>query len=489
MKPAFHRLTRRQFLLGTGGAALALPLLPSLLPRDAEAQAVATDASQRYFAHMTTWHGVFQDQFFGSLLEQAPTATMQFAGVTVRSAPLASTTQGDRTVISDCLRARSSALSPRILSLMNVINGLDFPKSPGHNRGGPLGYYGESATVDQVLAASKTFYPSTVLQPAIVRNPVSFYKSTSSGITQTPATAESNVKLFDRLFQTTTAPDQVVLVDRVKEHAGLVINDPQCSAQCRTRLTEYLDMLSELQAKLALTGGTSLPRPSIDTGALESATGFYGTPSSHVQCEQLWNDVVVAAFTAGISRVYACGPTTYTFGPLPEHAWHNDYAHGLDDPARKAGFSAAVQLQFEGALLDLANKLDQVTTADGKTLLDKSLLATGFELGSGGNPGHHHNRCIPVVSIGNANGFFRTGQSLDYRDLNSFSWSSNPHWYSGLLYNQWLGMVLRSMGIAPAEYAAGMAGDWGYPSIRDANGDHTDAIWNAAASDLPWLKA
>jgi hypothetical protein len=209
-------------------------------------------------------------------------------------------------------------------------------------------------------------------------------------------------------------------------------------------------------------------------------------PASQAQCEQLWNDIVVAAFAAGISRVYVAGPNTYTFGPEPEFAWHNDYAHALDDLTKRAGFNAAVQLQFEGAMLDIANKLDQVTTADGQTMFDKSLIASGFEMGSGGNPGHHHNRCIPIVSLGDAGGYFKTGQSLDYRDLTSFSWSSDPHWYSGLLYTQWMGMVLRAMGVSTSDYDTTA---YGYPNVRNANGDHTDAIWAAAGQNLPWLKA
>ena len=194
----------------------------------------------------------------------------------------------------------------------------------------------------------------------------------------------------------------------------------------------------------------------------------------------------MAAFAAGISRIYVCGPAGYTFGPEPEHSWHGSYAHGQDDPAMRAGFAAAAMRQFEGALVDIASKLDTVRTADGATLLDKALVAGGFELGSGGHPGHHHNRCIPIVSIGNAGGFFRTGQSLDYRDLNGFTWSSNPHWWGGLLYNQWLGMVVRSMGVSTADVDTTR---YGYPNVRADNNDHTDANWAVAGQDLPWLRA
>ena len=493
MKPAFNRLSRRQFLIGAGGTALALPLLPSLLPREARAATEAAASAERYFVHMTTWHGVFQSQFFGPLLDQAPTLTQSYGGIAVRGAALAAAakTANGRTVISDILQAKSSALSTRMLSRMNVINGLDFAVSVGHNRGGTLGGDASSATIDQVLGGSKSFYPSSALQPAIVRNLVSLSQSGTATVQTTP-TAESNVKLFDRLFKTTTGggtttTDQTVLVDRVKEHADLVMADASCSADCKTRLSNYLDLLSEVQGKLAQAPVTSaFQRPTSDTLSLEAAAGFYGQSASQAQCEQLWNDIVVAAFAAGISRVYVSGPNTYTFGPEPEFAWHNDYAHALDDATKRAGFNAAVQLQFEGGMLDIANKLDQITTADGKTLFDKALIASGFELGSGGNPGHHHNRCIPIVSLGDAGGYLKTGQSLDFRDLNSFNWSSDPHWYSGLLYTQWMGMVLRAMGVPTSDVNTTA---WGYPNVRGANGDHTDAIWAVAGQDLPWMKA
>ncbi|KQW01555.1 DUF1552 domain-containing protein [Rhizobacter sp. Root1221] len=495
MKPKFDPVSRRQFLVGAGGAALALPLLPSLLPRNAEAQTLAAASSERYFAHMTTWHGVMQDQFYGSLLGLTPGQTQNFAGIDVRNTPLPTAVTGGKVVLSEILQAQSSNLTPRMLSLMNVINGLDFATGVGHNRGGPLGGDAANPTIDQVLGASKTFYPSSPLQPVIVRNPVSL-SQTSSGVVQAQETAESNVKLFDRLFKTSTtpttpnAPAQTVLVDSVKEHAALVKADPRCSADCRTRLDEYLTMLSEVQGKVQQTVNSSFPRPTTDTSAVEAAAGFYGLPDNQVQCEKLWNDIVVAAFAAGISRVYVCGPTSYTFGPEPEHAWHNNYAHNIEaDPSKRAGYSAAVQRQFEGAQLDLARKMDAVKTADGNTLLDKGFVASGHELGSGGSPGHHHNRCIPIVTFGNAGGFFKTGQSLDYRDMNAFSWSKNEPipWRGGLIYNQFMGMVLRSMGLQPSDYSTNN-GAFGYPSVR-GNNDHTDAMWAAANQNLPWLKA
>jgi hypothetical protein len=420
-------------------------------------------------------------------------------GIEVRRLALPFTTEGDMTVLSSILRARTSLWTQRLRGLTTVINGLDLARGVGHNRGGTLGGSDTDPSIDQVLAAAKSFYPAPVAQPVIVRNPVSRSRSGGS-IVETGEVAESNVKLFDRLFKSTAGsggggstpevPESTVLVDRVKQHADLVLADPSCSADCRSRLNDYLDMLSEVEAKVQATPsapvGSSFARPTVDTLALERSPGFYGDPPTQVQCEKLWNDIVVAAFAAGISRIYVCGPATYTFGPEPEHSWHGSYAHSQDDPVARAGFGAAVQRQFEGAVLDMAAKLDQVRTADGATLLDKALVASSFELGSGGHPGHHHNRCIPVVSIGSAGGYFATGMGLDYRDLTGFTWSSNPHWWGGLLYNQWLGMVLRAMGVSQADFDSTR---YGYPATRADNADHTDATWAVAGQDLPWLRA
>ena len=47
MKPAYDRLRRRQFLIGGGGTLLALPLLPSLLPREVRAADESAASAER----------------------------------------------------------------------------------------------------------------------------------------------------------------------------------------------------------------------------------------------------------------------------------------------------------------------------------------------------------------------------------------------------------------------------------------------------------
>ena len=92
MKPAFNKLSRRQFLLGTGGLALPLPLLPSLFPGNAEAQ-VVQESSKRFFVQTTTYHAVFASQFFGPLLNVAPSERIATMVSSVLPRPMVSPCQ------------------------------------------------------------------------------------------------------------------------------------------------------------------------------------------------------------------------------------------------------------------------------------------------------------------------------------------------------------------------------------------------------------
>jgi hypothetical protein len=494
MKPAFNKATRRQFLLGTGGLALPLPLLPSLFPGDAQAQVVA-EGSKRFFVHTTTYHAVFASQFYGPLLAVAPTERIaNYAGFEIRKAPLKSTPQANGTFISPFLQTKTAPISAKILGLINVINGLDMTTAQGHNFAGALGGGGSTGapSIDQVMAASKKLFPGTQGAPAIVRHKVSLTRV--NGSTQaTTNTALTNVKLFDLLFGTNVASDQPLIVDAVRAHHNAVRTDPTISAECRALMDAHVELMFQAETNLrnSITPGAGGARPATDTGTIEKSAGFVNDPARQAQVERLWNDVVVAAFASGLSRVYVWGPDDeYTFSTIARGPWHDGIAHQLSNNAStQATYNGAGQLQFESGLIDMANKLDAVRTADGKTLLDKSLLAYGMEMGSAGIPGFHHGRGIPIVSIGNAGGFFNTGLSVDYRDLNSFAFSASDieHWYSGLTYNQWMAMVLRSMGMLPSEYSTNN-GAFGYPSVSVINSEHPQAQWNLAGTDLPFLR-
>jgi len=496
MKPAFNKLSRRQFLLGTGGLALPLPLLPSLFPGNAEAQ-VVQESAKRFFVQTTTYHAVFASQFYGPLLDVAPTERIaNYAGFEIRKAALKAAAQGNGTFISPILQTKKAPMSAKVLGLMNVINGLDMITFQGHNFGGVAGGSGSDASIDQVMAASKKLFPDTRGAPAIVRHKVSLTKVGNSASTQaTTNTALTNVKLFDLLFGTNVAGnDQPLIVDAVRTHLAAVRSDAALSAQCRTLMDAHVEMMFQAETNLRsqIGAGSGVARPTSDTGTITKEAGFVNTPARQAEVERLFNEIVVAAFASGLSRIYMWGPDDeYTFSPIARGPFHEGIAHQLGgrNASTQGTFNDAAQVQFEVGLVDMANRLDAVRTADGKTLLDKSLITWGWEMGSAGIPGFHHGRGIPVVSIGNAGGFFNTGLSVDYRNLASFAFSASDeeHWYSGLTYNQWMAMVLRSMGMLPSEYSTN-AGAFGYPSVKKVSGDYPEAMWALAGTDLPFLR-
>ena len=175
-------ISRRQVLRGAAGFALALPLLPSLLPRSATAGG-AGPGRRRFVAFATEHGGVWGANMFPG--DGALTDTQAYAGRTIRRGSLAAAAQGDDAVLSPVLRAPSSALTPALLSKINVIRGLDHTFYIGHHRGGHLGNYAENdgngtdgqvvqasprPTIDQVLAWSQHFYPdlSTILERSMI---------------------------------------------------------------------------------------------------------------------------------------------------------------------------------------------------------------------------------------------------------------------------------------------------------------------------------
>lgn len=65
---------------------------------------------------------------------------------------------------------------------------------------------------------------------------------------------------------------------------------------------------------------------------------------------------------------------------------------------------------------------------------------------------------IPLVTMGSAGGFFKTGQLIDFRRA-----TSDPRGH-GITYNQWLAIVLQSMGLARSEFERG--GQQGYGRMK-----------------------
>jgi len=524
MKYVFAQ-NRRQFLLGVGGASLALPILPSLLrvPK-AEAQALA---AQKYFAYMELPHGaVVQTEAFPA--DSMATEMKSYAGFTVRRGVLPSTATNGEVQLSGVLRAPSTLLTPGLLAKMNVIRGVDLTHYPGHGSGQSLGNFGDMAggsisdgdwarpTIDQIMAWAPSFYGNTtVTERAIVVGEISWANSNpaahTGAVQRVSQSAPNNVALFDKLFGSLTPtgsggappPPNTLLVDKVVANYQRLISSGKLSSVDQKRIDDHLQRVFELQKRLSRptqSFGMIPPRP----GMSSSSDGYDVDPAAQVAKINLWTDIAAAAFSVGASRIFTAN-LNETFSDYVGD-WH-DLAHS-SEAARTAKFVKANQNFFSGVFAEFARKLDAISMGDGTTLLDASLISWAHESGSVS----HNGTGLPLITFGSARGFLKTGQYLDLRNLNkqlpkaTVGTEDGPStaeasWH-GLAWHQWLGTALQAMGVPKTEYA-GLSGGSAYPDLhpgdlKDFSPDptarypgtetpYTDAVYAAAGEVLPWM--
>ena len=507
-------INRRQFLVGSGGAMLALPVLTSLLPATARAQ--ASRPRPRFIA-MASSHGcVSEENMYPS--SPQPDVLKLFSDHEVHRGNLALNVNSGRATLSRVLSAPSSKFTQQLASKMNVIRGLDVSWSLGHHTGGHLGNFARNdtnklsndwrPTIDQVMAYSKSFYPNETsfkqrsLHVGVDGNLAMSWGYSKpahggqgSGTIQSIPTSYSSKDLFDNIFvrqSATPRPSRVAVVDRVwasykSLHDGAFGDANRLSGSDRRRLEEHMDRIKELQQRVNVVAQSQCSLVKEPSRAVDEGSG--GVRDQVIlqdrtrEFYQTFNDVIVAAVMCGTSRIATIYPQGFT--PYAGD-WHQEIAHTAqaNDGAQDT-LAGENQHYFEQLFLDLISKLD-VEEADGKTFLDNSLVAGTQESG----PSTHDPIGLPVVTAGSAAGFLKTGNYVDYRRRNGAGWSS---FKTGLLYNQWLGTALQAMGIPREEFEKD--GERGYGAYhKESVYGNPDDLWpdrlrQQAGEVLPFLKA
>jgi hypothetical protein len=476
-------MKRRHFLQGVGGALMAIPFLPSL---EGIASAQMCGAVPRCFFAIGTEHGgIWGANMYPA--ESVLTGSQTYAGRTVRFGDLPSNPGSDGvTVLSPMCRARG--LTPGLVSKFNILRGLDIPYRISHHSGGYLGNFAgtvgqtlfgvdarahQTATIDQVIAWSSSFYGPEDLDAKMTQR--SFHvgngamswnfasPSTRSGRVGTQPSHSRNQGLFDFLFDPGSAYNGIdaFIIDRVKGNYDRLKRNPRLSRGDLMRLEQHVERMFEIERKLRVVQSLSTMnlRPIEDSDDQYRNPSFGSDPTRNQAYCGLMNDVIVAAFAAGVSRV-GTWHQSVKFADELINDWHGQVAHG--------GFGADVaqrwtlgwnQGTFEHVMVDLVAKMDQVTVFDGTTLLDNSLVMLVQEAGQL----THHTGVVsyPVVTAGSAGGYFRTGMYVDYSnkdvvfdDLQELSQGNAAiqRESPGLYYNQFLGSALQSMGLSPSEY-------------------------------------
>ena len=511
-----RRFGRRMFLSGAAGFTLAIPFLPSLLKNEAHA-APSGGKAKRFVAFATDHGGIWQPSMYPA--DAVLTASQSYAGHDIRRGSLPLDVSGGKAAISPVLSGSSDVLTSALAGKINLLRGLDVPFYLAHHRGGHLGNYSNNdangldgatvqgsprATIDQLMAWSSSFYPDlgSIKERFLVIGGQGMSASwsspsTHSGQIQNVDPENDSLALFNKIFvppPENTTPRPLIVDHVIEDYQRLRNGSRRLSAADKQRLDDHLDRLDELQRKLNVQvdcGNVEVPTHS-STDEWQSSS-YSIDPAAQKRFWQLMNDVIAAAFACDTSRIATLRIDDIFSSYVGD--WHQDVAHqaAMPDGVRQAVIETAHQLFFEDVFLDLASKLDAIQEEEG-TALDASLLQWTHECGCA----THDPIELPVITAGSAGGYFVTGQYADYRNMtkqaHTPSGDSAVTSHVGLIYNQWLGTVLQSMGLDPSEYEDGVNGGYGVLQISTETwwagyGKYGADETSVMGEVLPFLKA
>jgi len=405
----------RRTLLKAGGAALALPLLDSMIPAStAEAQTAAAPVP-RFFAGFVC-HGAAPGYwvpespgalpaelpFIWKPLEPFRAHTTILTGLHSTSAePPPGETGADHWVAAAFLCADK----PKKTAGADV--------RAGH-------------TIDQIIAekiGTETLLPSIEMN---VEDPGSGSSNCGEGYScvytntiawaspTTPLPMELNPQVvFERMFGSGSSPEErAARRDRNRSILDSLVPKltslrGEISVSDRSRLDDYAEAVREIERRLEIAASASAAAP-------ENLDVPPGIPQSFDEHIKLQFDLLALAFQADITRVgtllFARDLTgrRYPESEAPNLGFHGGSHHG-EDPARINEFSKINQYDVK-MLAHFVDKLDKTQDGNG-TLLDHSLLLYGSNMG---NPNQHLHYDVPHVVVGGLNGRMQGGRHLAY---------------------------------------------------------------------------
>jgi hypothetical protein len=494
----YNPLTRRMFLKGAGGLFLTVPVMGSLLPR---AFAAGSTTQSRYL-QILSYHGANPWDWVPRDL--ATTKVMD--GVYVQS--LQSMIQK----YGKISRTLGTEFNP-IAGKLSLLQGLDVLTGDigEHSGSTPTtasqpAFGGERPaaaafpySIDCILEDSAAFYPTRPALGALriavetdtlgldsvsglgsLRPSPNFRHPLQSGHTDTPeprwAYAAGNISAafqsaLGGLTGTNTgtnanAASSLLSSSALVEEYKRVANSNKISTDDKHLLNNYMDLLSQLNKSLQSSASNTC-QPNVATFNADAVS-----KSNEALCSA-YSRLVVAALACGVTRVasWYLGAHFHVGrnangalerGIIDGQDWH-PHAHALDE-----GYST--YMDWHGKrVAELLVAMDQWNEADGKTLLDNSLVYYGSFMATG----IHTMHSMPVLLAGGAGGKIRTGLHIDYRQRNSANMpyirpvryptftktkvkSSDPdvvaEIFIGRPYNHLLTTIATTMGLTPQDY-------------------------------------
>ena len=242
-----------------------------------------------------------------------------------------------------------------------------------------------------------------------------FYVNTFSWRNETtPNMTENQPRvIFERLFgdggsaaqRRVQAQKTGSILDSVAAEANRLAHRLGSSDQ--HKLGEYLDSVREIEQRIQ--GAESNQAES-----LELPDRPIGIPATFEEHSRLMFDLQIAAFRADITRVFsmiiARELSGRTYGSIGIPGQHHLISHHRDD-AELMSQKARIDTHHVAQLAYFLEKMSSTPDGDG-SLLDHSLVLYGSGMGNGNL---HRHSDMPVLLAGKLNGKFKTGYHYAYK--------------------------------------------------------------------------
>lgn len=465
--------SRRMFLRGAG-ATIALPLLESLMPRRAWAQARPKVRYIQLFSPFGPSERVFWGQRNATLTAHAPNVRYQR------------------------LSAISGAISPMFgtefqsfKNKMSLVRGLDvLARNVNHNfcmttcassyregmDGDHLPPFSGQPSIDALLSASGKVYGSDVptSRRLVMLNPLTTdqytrtrsatFLPTSTGdvamavpLKQTSAFLESFSSAFGG--SATAGVNESRLMSSVWDDYKRVRDSSRISGADRQRLETYMALITDIS-----TGSAACAMPDQDPETQEE-----------IKLDNQFR-LLAAAMSCGLTRVASIllGITGPYLDMHQQHHFFLSIEAGNRASTLRDGFARNGQ-----RIARLLGILDAVDDGDG-TLLDNSIVYYSQQYGTQiprlTTASQHLAADMPVMIAGGGGGALNQGRYLDLRAPTVNDANGAAQQRLGVPLNNLLVTIMNAMGLSSSDYElAGRAGYGDYPSTvtpnRRADGD------------------
>jgi hypothetical protein len=428
--------SRRNFLVGIGGAIVGLPFLEGLTSKTAH----ASNTIAPFAIFYRRGNGVQQGMLFGQAGREPERWWPQVP-------------YGALGVIPD-----TSAISElaAYTSQMTIVRGLRHPMGTqlGHREGAVQGltgagvkYPGSTPDVFNCDSMGESL-DNRICRELTPSNPESLYMSLGDNTGYTPGSAvsfrntisngkadtrtgeENLVALYNRIFlpglsdvqaQQLLRNRRVSVNDLVRDQLAALQKDPRLSAADRDRLALHVQSIRDTETALTCTIPPALQGEVADYQSLYAASnGYRGAIAAEA-------GAMMAKLGALAVRCGAARAVLISMGPYQDGSEYDEVPGGAGENFHQVShrlLSGNVASPNTVAM-DLHHKIDRfhlqrfkaildelaaVDTADGKTLLDHGVCVHYCDQGSG----QHETTLLPYLYVGSAGGALKTGLYQNY---------------------------------------------------------------------------